>query len=101
MQNIGKPVVETVGTGEVRIFDDPTGIEIYAEGAHGIFTASGNVTISFYAPRSNNSGQPDQVYRTIVGRITMPAAGAQTMAVTLFDFLKQVGLSPEPLGRAQ
>jgi len=76
----------------VKVFDNPNGPEVYAEGAHCMFSASGNVTISLFSPRLMPDGE---VCRAIVGRLTLPAPGAHALAVALFDYLKKAGLAPE------
>ncbi len=79
----------------VKVFDNPMGPEVYAEGPHSTFSASGNVTISLYAPRHMPDGE---VCRAIVVRLTMPVHGAHALAVGLFDYLKKAGLVPESQG---
>jgi len=95
MQNFGTPGTVNIPQHEVKLYDNPHGVEIYAEGVHNLFANSGNVTLALYCTRSSSPGTNDQVYRSIVGRVTLPVAAAQVLAETLFGFLKQSGLSPD------
>jgi hypothetical protein len=98
MENFGGPEIQVFKGDTIGVYDNPHGLEIYAEGSHNLFAAGPNVTISFYAPRSDPGGK---LYRTVVARITMPAQGAHGMAVALFDFLNKSGLNPEAKARPQ
>ena len=68
MENIGGVEVKEFAEGQVTIFDNPLGVKLYAEGPHNIFVASGVVSISLFAPRSDPTGK---LYRTIVERIRL------------------------------
>jgi hypothetical protein len=73
--------------------DNPDAPEIFSSGATGFFVANGNITITFESARADHSQSPGPVYRTVVGRIVMPAAAAQGLAVGLFDFLEKQGFN--------
>ena len=71
--------------------DNPEAPEIFSSGATGFFVANGNITVTFDSARADHSQSPGPVYRAVVGRIVMPAAAAQGLAVGLFDFLEKQG----------
>ena len=71
--------------------DNPEAPEIFSSGATGFFVANGNITVTFESARADHSQSPGPVYRAVVGRIVMPAAAAQGLAVGLFDFLEKQG----------
>ncbi len=73
--------------------DNPAAPEIYASGATGFFVSNGNITITFESARADHSESPGPVFRQAVARIVIPAAGAQGLAVGLFDFLEKQGFS--------
>ncbi len=75
----------------VKFIDDPNAPEIFASGATGFFVANGNITITFESARADHSASPGPVYRAVVGRVILPAAAAQGLAVGLFDFLEKQG----------
>jgi hypothetical protein len=80
-------------TPTVNFIDNPNAPEIYVSGATGFFVSNGNVTITFESARADHSESPGPVYRTVVGRLVMPAASAQGLAVGLFDFLEKQGFN--------
>jgi hypothetical protein len=75
----------------VRIVDNPAAPEIFASAATGFFVANGNVTITFESARADHAESPGPVYRAVVGRVVIPAQGAQALAIGLFDFLEKQG----------
>lgn len=78
-------------SGPGKFIDDPTAPEFYASAATGFAVANGNITITFESGRVDHSESPGPVSRVVVGRVVLPAAGAQGLAVGLFDFLQKQG----------
>jgi hypothetical protein len=75
----------------LNFVDNPDAPEIFSSGATGFFVANGNITITFESARADHSQSPGPVYRTVVGRVVMPAASAQGLAIGLFEFLEKQG----------
>ncbi len=80
------PTVQTV-----QFLDNPNAPEIFASAATGFFVSNGNISITFESARADHSESPGPVYRSVVGRVVIPAAAAQGLAVGLFDFLEKQG----------
>ena len=76
---------------QARLQDDPKAPEIYATAATGFFNANGMISITLESPRADHSKTPAPVNRVVVGRLVLPTAGAQALAVGLFDFLEKQG----------
>jgi hypothetical protein len=76
-----------------KLLDDPKAPEIYATAASGFFNANGTISITLESARADHSKSPAPVSRVVVGRLVMPAGGAQALAVGLFDFLEKQGFS--------
>ncbi|MBV9550871.1 MAG: hypothetical protein JO256_14470 [Alphaproteobacteria bacterium] len=74
-----------------KLQDDPKAPEIYATAATGFFNANGIISITLESARADHSKSPAPVNRVVVGRVVLPAAGAQALAVGLFDFLEKQG----------
>lgn len=70
--------------------------EVFASEAVFFATAPGVLTIVFTSFRFDLSTAPSAQKRVVVGRLVMPIAGAQSLAVGLFDYLKKSGLDPAP-----
>jgi hypothetical protein len=75
----------------IKLVDNPVAPELYASAATGFSASNGTITITLESLRADHSDSPGPVYRTVVGRIVMPAAGAQGLAIGLFDFLEKQG----------
>lgn len=75
----------------IKFIDNHTAPEIFASAATGFSASNGTVTITFESLRADHADDPGPVYRTVVGRMVMPAAGAQGLAIGLFDFLEKQG----------
>jgi hypothetical protein len=71
--------------------DNPLAPELYASGATGFFVSNNTVTITLESVRADHGDKPGPLQRVVVGRLTMPAAGAQGLAIGLFDFLEKQG----------
>lgn len=78
-------------TAEIAFVDNPNAPELYASGATGFFVSNGTVTITLESIRADHTDKPGPLTRVVVGRLTMPAAGAQGLAIGLFDFLEKQG----------
>jgi hypothetical protein len=79
----------------VNFIDNPHAPEVFSGGATGFFFNNGNVHIAFESLRVDHSTNPGPVNRVVIARLVMPIAGAQGLAVGLFEFLKARGLAPE------
>lgn len=86
MENEGPPVT---------FLDNAFAPEVFSTRAVGFFFNEGNVHITFESVRINHVTTPGPVNRVVIGRVVMPLAGAQSLAVGLFDFLKTQGLAPD------
>jgi len=75
----------------VKLIDNANAPEVYAAAATGFFVNNGIISITLESPRADHSKSPGPVNRVVVGRLVMPAAGAQALAVGLFDFLEKQG----------
>ena len=75
----------------ITYVDNPGAPEIFASAATGFFVANGNITITFESARADHAESPGPVYRAVVGRVVIPAQGAQALAIGLFDFLEKQG----------
>lgn len=86
---------DTKTTGDIGFTDNPHAPELYASGATGFFVSNGTVTITLESVRADHSQNGGPLSRVVVGRLTMPAAGAQGLAIGLFDFLEKQGFKFE------
>ena len=75
----------------IIMVDNPLAPELYASGATGFFVSNGMITITLESLRPDHSDKPGPLTRVVVGRLVMPAAGAQGLAIGLFDFLEKQG----------
>ncbi|WP_284946664.1 hypothetical protein [Acidisoma cladoniae] len=73
--------------------------EVFATFASSFSVGSGSVTIKLVSSRWDNSSEPGVQRAVVVGRITMPLQGAQTLAAGLHAFLAQHGLEYAPATR--
>ena len=76
----------------LKFVDVPTAPELFASAATGFFIANGNIAITFESGRVDHSESPGPISRVVVGRVVMPLAGAQALAIGLFDFLQKQGI---------
>ena len=63
--------------------------------ATGFFVSNGIISITLESIRADHGDKPGPLSRVVVGRLTMPAAGAQGLAIGLFDFLEKQGFKYE------
>lgn len=82
----------------VQFVDNPSAPELYASGATGFFVSNGTVSITLESLRADHGEKPGPLSRVVVARLTMPAAGAQGLAMGLLDFLKKQGFKVEKAG---
>jgi hypothetical protein len=78
---------------DIKFVDNPLAPELYASGATGFFVSNGTITLE--SIRADHGDKPGPLSRTVVARLTMPAAGAQGLAIGLFDFLDKQGFKYE------
>ena len=71
--------------------DNPNAPELYATGATGFFVSNGTISITLKSIRADHGEKPGPMSRVVMGRLTMPAAGAQGLAIGLFVFLEKQG----------
>jgi hypothetical protein len=69
--------------------DDPHAPEIYASNFSGIQVLMGNVMITLESTHADHSGAPGTVTRVVVGRIVLPVAIAESLAMQLHNLLAQ------------
>ena len=75
----------------IEFHDNPLAPEIYASGATGFFVSNNTISITLESLRADHAEKPGPLQRVVVGRLVMPAAGAQGLAIGLFDFLEKQG----------
>ena len=75
----------------IDFHDNPLAPEIYASGATGFFVSNNTISITLESLRADHAEKPGPLQRVVVGRLVMPAAGAQGLAIGLFDFLEKQG----------
>ena len=80
------------GSHELKFIDDPHAPELYASNFSGIQLLQGNAVITLESARADHSTGAGSVNRVVVGRIVMPIAVAQSLALQLNSLLGQGGL---------
>lgn len=80
--------------GPPSIIDNLFGAEVYADDVAFFAHKGNNVSMQLVSARfdANDGGKLKLV---TVGRLVMPIAGAQGLAVGLYDYLKKNGLAPD------
>lgn len=73
--------------------------ELFASFASSFSVSAGGVTIKLVSTRWDKSVEPAVQKAVVVGRITLPLLGAQTLAAGLQNFLAQHNLEYVPLNR--
>jgi hypothetical protein len=81
----------------ISLIDNPMAPDVFADEALGFFVNEGVVRITFATGRWNHTSSPPAINRVVIGRLVMPAEGAQALAIGLFDFLKSRGLVQKSL----
>ena len=85
---------ETKAAGGVAFIDNAYAPEVFATNAAGFFVLEGVIGITLESVIADHSPRPGPIRRVVRGRLTMPIAGAQRLALGLIDFLKNQGLDP-------
>lgn len=78
--------------------------EVFADGAPFFAVKNGVLTITLASTRLDNSTQPATPRVVVIGRVTLPVAGARELASGLHDFLERHGVhavSPGEKARMQ
>ena len=78
----------------VALVDNPFAPEIFATNVSGLLNLGGNIAITLECAKSDYTTNPGTIRRFVSGRLVLTVAGAQALAVGLFDFLKSQGLDP-------
>ena len=78
----------------ISFIDDPMAPEFFAAKHAGLYIHSGNIHISFEAPRVNHENNPGVINRVVMCRIVIPIGGAADLAINLTSFLQSQGLDP-------
>jgi hypothetical protein len=78
----------------IQIIDNPHAPDAFATDAVGFSLIAGNVGVTFVTTRLDHSVSPAQPTGVVIGRLVMPADGAQRLAQGLLDFLRQRGVAP-------
>ena len=76
---------------EIIFVDNQMVPEVYSSGATGFFVSNGNISITLESIRASHSEPQGPLERVVVSRLVMPIAGAQGLAIGLFDFLEKQG----------
>ena len=78
----------------VPFIDNPHAPEVLADEVAGFFIHNGSLRLTLVAARCDHATNPAPINRVVVGRVALPIPAAQSLALALFDFLKQRGLDP-------
>jgi hypothetical protein len=76
----------------VGFIDNPGAPDFFADTAIGFHLLNGVVKITLGSVRVNHETSPGPSNNIVIGRLVMSVAGAQNLAVGLFDFLKSHGV---------
>lgn len=95
----GAATAGRMATQETVLLENMFAPELFATLASSFSLSAGSVTIKLVSTRWDNSVEPAVQKAVVVGRITMPLQGAQTLAAGLQNFLEQHGLQYVPLNR--
>lgn len=68
--------------------------DVFADEALGFEISGGVVRITFATRKMADGAPPSDVQWEVIGRLLMPARGAQGLAVGLFNYLKSIGPDP-------
>jgi len=82
------------GNVPVQFLDNPLSPMVYATGTSGLWLHANSVQVTFEAARVVHGAPPGPINRVVVGTLVMPVEAAQTLAVMLFNFLSEHGISP-------
>lgn len=79
-------------TPQPKVLDNPHSPDVFADDALSFSVLDGTVRITFSAFKFTQP-PPGEGCNVVVGRLVMPQAGAERLALGLFDFLKSRGLT--------
>jgi hypothetical protein len=85
----------------IHFIDNPLAPELFASEPVGFFMQNGVVTITLSSTHADHQAPPGMQSRVVVGRLVLPAHGAQALAAGLYDFLKKMGADPVPRDQHQ
>ena len=77
----------------VRRIEDPFAPEIFVTQAPDLWRFGDNVHVTFTTGRYTH-GEPQGADAVVVGRVVMPIAVAQGLALSLYSWLDRLGLRP-------
>lgn len=77
---------------------NPFAPDVLADEALGFESANGTVRITFASAKMIEGAPPSDVQWVVIGRLVMGPEAAHRLAVGLFDYLKQRGLTPSVEG---
>lgn len=77
---------------QVVVVDSPTAPTVFVESAVGWISSHGNVHITFASPKADHSPAGKPVTKLVNLRLVMPMSEAQAFAVSLYDYLKSMGV---------
>jgi hypothetical protein len=79
----------------VPVVDNLHAPEVFSDGALSLGLIGGCMRIALYSYRYPQGPEhPEPPQRVVIGRLLLPIAAAQALAVDLHDFLTKQGLSP-------
>jgi len=88
----------TQGTAQGYV-DNPYAPSLYSEEAAGFFIINGVVHVTFANIQADHSPNKTPLRKVVNLRLSMPVAGAQSLALGLYDFLKSQGHDPAPMSK--
>lgn len=77
---------------QVVVVDSQAAPTVFVESAVGWISSHGNVHITFASPKADHSPEGRPVTKLVSLRLVMPMSEAQAFAVSLYDYLKSMGV---------
>jgi hypothetical protein len=81
-------MAKTSKTSKRSLKEQPTTVDLFADGAAGLFLFNGNLRITLETNRADHGTTPPTTNHFVVARLVMPVAGAEAMARGI---LKSIG----------
>jgi len=81
---------------EIPFIDNPAAPDVFASEVPGFFVHAGVVRITLASARVNHATNPGKISRVVIGHLVLPIPAAQSLAVGLYNFLKEKGYDPAP-----
>ncbi len=81
--------------GAIETLENLAAPELFATEASFFAITGSNATVTLTSMRWDYSTQPPCLKRVVIGRIVMPITAAQSLAVTLYDYLAKAGHSAQ------